>query len=100
MSRRFLLTILLAFLPACKKKEARNEKTYALRGEVVATNAQSKTATIKHEKIGDWMDAMTMTYGVDKEAVLKDLKPGDQIKATVYDDDFTLYEVQKVPEKK
>ena len=46
------------------------------------------------------MDAMTMAYAVDKESILKELKPGDQIKATVYEDDFTLYEIQKDTPKK
>ena len=84
MSRRLLLTLLLAFLPACKKKEARNEKTYALQGEIVTTNAQSKTATIKHEKIGDWMDAMTMEFPVRDDAGFAKLAAGRKLTATVH----------------
>jgi len=44
--------------------------------------------------------AMTMSYAVDKEDVLKKVKAGDQITAKVYDGDFkTLHDVQVVPPK-
>ena len=44
---------------------------------------------------------MTMAYKVDKEASLKDLKPGTQIAATVYDGDFqTLYNIKVLPPAK
>jgi Cu/Ag efflux protein CusF len=84
MSRRFFFAALCALLAACKKKAARAEKTYPLRGEVVSTNAQSKTATIKHEKIGDWMDAMTMEFPVRDDAGFAKLAAGRKLTATVH----------------
>jgi Cu/Ag efflux protein CusF len=40
------------------------------------------------------MAAMTMDYKVDDPAILKKVKAGDQIMATVYDGDLTLHKVQ------
>jgi Cu/Ag efflux protein CusF len=44
-----------------------------------------------------WMEAMTMDYKVDDSAILKKLKAGDQIMATVYDGDPVLHKVQVMP---
>ena len=43
------------------------------------------------------MDAMTMTYPVDKSDALKMVKVGDQIMATVYEGDMTLHNVMTMP---
>jgi Cu/Ag efflux protein CusF len=45
---------------------------------------QDHTATIKHDKIGDWMAAMTMEYPVPNDADWKKLAVGAQIDATVF----------------
>ena len=89
------LALSVSFAQAPSKK-----KSHPFRGKIEQVNASTKSLTVAHDKVEGWMDAMTMTYAVDKESVLKDLKPGDQIKATVYDDDFTLYEIQKEAPKK
>ena len=38
-----------------------------------------------------------MKYQVDKPEVVKKIKVGDQIQATVYEGDYTLHDVQVVP---
>lgn len=43
------------------------------------------------------MAAMTMDYTVDDAAVLKKVRPGDQIMATVYDGDPVLHKVEVMP---
>ena len=56
-----------------------------------------KGLTVNGEKLEGWMDAMTMTYPVDKPNVLKKVKVGDTIMATVYTGDITLHDVQVMP---
>ena len=72
------------------------KKSYTLYGKVEAVEENSKGLTVNHEKVEGWMDAMTMTYAVDDPAVLKKVKVGDRIKATVYDGDLTLHNVEVV----
>lgn len=43
------------------------------------------------------MDAMTMDCKVDDPAILRKLKPGDQIMATVYEGDMVLHKVMVMP---
>jgi Cu/Ag efflux protein CusF len=52
---------------------------------------------VNGEKVEGWMDAMTMSYKVDDGAILKKVKAGDQIMATVYDDDLVLHKVMVMP---
>ena len=74
------------------------KKQYELRGKVEKVDGKAKKLTVNHEKVDGWMAAMTMNYKVDKDEVLKSVKAGDQIVATVYEGDFdTLHNVQKAP---
>jgi Cu/Ag efflux protein CusF len=77
------------------------KKEHAFKGKVEKVDPKTKMVTVNNENIPGWMMSMTMTYKVDKEAALKDLKAGDQITATVYDGDFqTLYNIKVAPPKK
>lgn len=96
---KVLAAVLFLALSVSFAQTPAKKKSHVLRGKIEQVNASTKSLTVAHDKVEGWMDAMTMTYAVDKEAVLKELKAGDQIKATVYDDDYTLYEIQKDPPK-
>src|SRR4051812_34171805 len=77
------------------------KKDHAFTGKIEKVDPKTKMVTVNNESIPGWMMSMTMAYKVDKEAVLKDLKPGDKITATVYDGDFqTLYNVKVAAPKK
>src|SRR5436190_21037677 len=81
-----------------KDKAKGKAKSYTFHGKV--TGKTEKGLTVNGEKVEGWMDAMTMTYPVEKPEVLKTIKVGDQIMATVYDGDTTLHNVTTMPPDK
>ncbi len=70
-------------------------KSHTLEGKV--EGVQTDRLVVNHGKVEGYMDAMTMPYKVDKPDILKKVKVGDRISATVYDGDYTLYDVHVVP---
>ena len=94
-------TVVCLFLSTAIAQQNAGKKQYVFHGKVEKVDANAKRLTVANEKIEGWMNAMTMAYKVDKEDVLKAIKPGDQITATVYEGDFaTLYNVKVDPPKK
>jgi Cu/Ag efflux protein CusF len=70
-------------------------------GKVESVDVTNKVVTVAGENVDGWMGAMTMPYSVDPPGVLATLKPGDQIRATVYAGTLsTLYDVKVVPPAK
>lgn len=72
------------------------KRSFAFRGKVEGVDKATKRLTVTNEPIEGWMGTMTMGYAVDKEEVFDRLKTGDQITATVYEGDSTLYNIQVV----
>jgi Cu/Ag efflux protein CusF len=68
------------------KQEAKDETLhrYALHGEVLRLDPLGKIAAIKHQKIGDWMEAMTMEFPVKDPADFNKLREGEKISGTVF----------------
>ena len=94
--RGFVALLSVAFLLAASAvAQQAKGKSHTLEGKV--EGVQATMLTVNHGKVEGYMDAMTMPYKVDKPDLLKSVKVGDQIKATVYDGDYTLYDVQVVP---
>jgi Cu/Ag efflux protein CusF len=81
-----LLLVLVGCRQATVKEEAKDEpvRSYPLHGEVLRLDAKDKLAAIKHEKIGDWMEAMTMEFPVKDQSEFDKLHPGEKINATVF----------------
>ena len=68
------------------------KKSYTFHGKVESVSADG--LTVNGDKVEGWMDAMTMKYKVDDPKILKKVKAGDEITATVYEGDFSLHKVQ------
>jgi Cu/Ag efflux protein CusF len=85
-----VLVCLLASLSFAQQK-----KSYVFKGKVESVG--ERTMSVANDKIEGWMEAMTMSYSVDDPEVLKKIKAGDRITATVYDGDYVLHNVQVVP---
>jgi len=94
-------TILCLFLSTAVAQQKTAKKEFTFSGKIERVDANAKRVVVNGEKVEGWMNAMTMAYRVDKEEVLKTVKPGDQITAKVYDGDYaTLHDVKVVPPKK
>ena len=88
--------LLMLVLAGCNKSAPAKE--YQMRGEIMGLDSSAHVATIRHENIPGFMNAMTMGYPVKDKAEFSNLKVGDTITATVYvkDDDMWVGNIQKV----
>src|SRR5690348_3249660 len=93
----FTLSVLLAGLSFAQTTQ--NKKSYTFHGKVEAVDANDKSLKVNGEEVKGWMAAMTMDYKVEDPSVLKKVKPGDQIMATVYDSDLVLHKVRVMPKQ-
>ncbi len=92
-----IISLALFVTAACLGQTAGDKKSHMFHGKVEAVNANAKSLRVNGEKVEGWMEAMTMDYKVDDPAVLKKVKAGDQIMATVYDGDPVLHKVEVLP---
>jgi Cu/Ag efflux protein CusF len=93
-----ILAVASLFAANAYAQDAAKGKPMTFHGKVEAVTA--KGLTVNGEKVEGWMDAMTMSYPVDKPDALKKVKVGDTIMATVYKGDVTLHDVQVMPASK
>ena len=80
-----------------------SKKPIHFAGRVESVDVANKVVTVKHGNIPGYMDAMTMGYSIEEEAILKKIAPGDDIVATVYAGEAQLHDVRVVghaPKKK
>jgi protein SCO1 len=97
MKRVQLIAVLAAavlMVGVCLGQEAPGKKSYTFHGKVESVDESANSLKVNGEEVKGWMAAMTMDYKVDDSAILKKVKAGDQIMATVYDGDLTLHKVQ------
>ena len=86
-----VVSMALMIAAACLAQTAA-KKSFKFHGKVTAV--ASDGLTVNGDKVEGWMDAMTMKYKVDDPAVLKKVKVGDEINATVYEGDYSLHKVE------
>jgi Cu/Ag efflux protein CusF len=87
-----VLGLALLVAVACLGQAAPTRKSFTFHGKVEAVSSDG--LTVNGDKVEGWMDAMTMKYKVDDPKILKKVKAGDEITATVYEGDFSLHKVQ------
>lgn len=86
---RYFLTFLLSIFlfTACQKAETQlqnasaDAKRYDLKGTIVAVDKAKKKATIKHEPVAGYMEAMTMDFPIKEDWIWEDLSVGADIRA-------------------
>ncbi len=94
---RLLIPLLVLLSFGCSRMPDRGlEKKFQLHGVIKRLDAQTQTATIKHEAIVGWMEPMTMEFPVPDKAEFARLQVGQTIRATVFvrDFDFHIGEIQ------
>jgi protein SCO1/2 len=73
-----------ALLAACQSKpEVAQGKRYDLKGTIVSVDKANQTATISHEEVKGFMEAMTMPFKLKDAWPLDVMKPGDEVQATL-----------------
>lgn len=78
---RFFELVLLLVCLLCVACQSSPEKHYPIQAEVISTEPQRQSITIKHGDIPGLMPAMTMSYMVADPMQIESLKPGDKITA-------------------
>ena len=71
-------TLVVALATACKEPTG-DRQVFQVKGVVQELKPAEKTVVIKHEKIPDYMDAMTMPFEVKDVKELDGLQPGDTV---------------------
>jgi Cu/Ag efflux protein CusF len=56
---------------------------YKLKGKIVSVERTLRLATVEHEAIEGYMEAMTMSFPLKDARMAETLKPGDLIQATL-----------------
>ena len=86
--RYFLLILFSVFLfTACQKADTQSPmasteaKHYPFKGKIVSVDKANKKATVAHEKIEGYMDAMTMAFPIKDDWVWEDLSKDADIRA-------------------
>lgn len=86
---KYFIAVILLFISltaACKKAEtpqtaSADAKRFPFRGKVMAVDVAKKKASISHEEIPNYMEAMTMDFPVRDADILKTMTKDSEIRA-------------------
>jgi protein SCO1/2 len=94
-ARALAIALLVCAAPAACRPA---ERTYPLRGQILAVNADRREIAVKHDDIPGLMPGMIMTFKVADPRVVTERAAGDLIEATLAmtDRDSVLRDVRKV----
>jgi protein SCO1/2 len=94
----FFFLLFCASMMACQSKPVVQGKRYELKGKVISVDKANMSATISHEAVKDFMEAMTMPFKLKDAWPLDVMKPGDEVQAilVVTDDSHWLEDVMVV----
>lgn len=96
----FLLCLFVAVFSACQKTTSQSNsasaasaeaKRFPFKGKVISVDKAKKKATIAHEEIPDYMEAMTMDFPIREAWVMDELAPGSQVTAELVVDKGDYY---------
>ena len=81
-----LFLLLILTFSACKSVANSNQgsstsKRFPFKGKIISVDKAAKKATIDHEAVAGYMEAMTMDFPIHADWVWDDLTPGSEIKA-------------------
>jgi protein SCO1/2 len=93
--RKVFVLLLCVLATACRSEPQVEGKRYDLKGTVVSVDKANRSATISHEEVKGFMEAMTMPFKLKDAWPLDVMKPGDQVQAAlvVTDDSAWLEDV-------
>ncbi len=86
LMRLFACTMLLslAAIAGCsREKPSAKEAIHDLKGQILSLDVANSKVELKHEKIGDWMEPMTMWFKVEERKMLEGLRDGDMVQGRV-----------------
>src|SRR5438552_16570161 len=92
------LTFILSALLAISSISCRNEQVFQVKGVVKEVLPERKRVKIEHEKIPNYMEAMTMIFDVKDAKELNGIEPGDKVsfRMIVTDKDGWIDQIKKI----
>lgn len=79
----FCALLFCLLLTACRPEPEPQGRSYDFKGTVVSVDKAQQSATISHEEVKGYMDAMTMPFKIKEAWVFDVLKPGDEVQAAL-----------------